>query len=322
MQANTPRPCSASWLRSPVGPGSSRGGTANSLALAPRSSGRKSTASRTSATASAMVLPASRTHRPGARRAFASSRSAARSRHAARALDRRPVPGRRSPAARQRHRLLDRRRDRPRSRADHPRPIGGIVDRACAAGGIRAADPGLATSVRADVGLDPVARRASSLGIGEVEAARVLPSRHRDRGGSGMRRVRPSARGVRAARPDRRPALDRDRRRPRSGGRRRCWRRSRAAGAPDRAAGPRGCRPARRRGRRRPRRPPRRSRIERLAHAVQPLELEVAPVAGELEDAGERVGVVGGELRVEGLAAREQAPGAGEIGDVGREPCG
>ena len=59
--------------------------------------------------------------------------------------------------------------------------------------------------------------------------------------------------------------------------------------------------------------------VQRLAHAVQALELEVAPVAGELDDAAERLGVVGRELRIERLAAGEQAPRAGEIGHVGRE---
>ena len=45
--------------------------------------------------------------------------------------------------------------------------------------------------------------------------------------------------------------------------------------------------------------------VQRLAHAVQALELEVAPVAGELDDAAERLGVVGRELRIERSAAGE-----------------
>ena len=50
--------------------------------------------------------------------------------------------------------------------------------------------------------------------------------------------------------------------------------------------------------------------VQRLAHAVQALELEVAPVAGELDDAAERLGVMGRELRIERSAARR--------GDAGR----
>ena len=53
--------------------------------------------------------------------------------------------------------------------------------------------------------------------------------------------------------------------------------------------------------------------VQCFPHAVQALELEVPPVAGELDDAAERLGIVGRELRIERSAAGEQAPGAGEV---------
>ena len=63
--------------------------------------------------------------------------------------------------------------------------------------------------------------------------------------------------------------------------------------------------------------------VERLAHAVQALELVVARLpgaavgGGEVEDRRQRVRVVGGELRVDGVARGEQLLRAGEVGDVG-----
>ncbi len=63
-------------------------------------------------------------------------------------------------------------------------------------------------------------------------------------------------------------------------------------------------------------------RIQRLPHAVQALELEIPPVAGHLQHGGERVGVMGGELRIEGLGVGQEALRRGEIGDVGRELAG
>jgi hypothetical protein len=62
--------------------------------------------------------------------------------------------------------------------------------------------------------------------------------------------------------------------------------------------------------------------VERLAHAVQLLELEVAPVARHLDHAGDRVRVVGGEGGVEQLSPVEQPLGAGEVGDVGGDLAG
>ncbi len=49
--------------------------------------------------------------------------------------------------------------------------------------------------------------------------------------------------------------------------------------------------------------------VERLAHAMQALELKVAAIACQLQDRGDGMGVMGGELRIEGLGIREQALG-------------
>src|SRR3546814_7441180 len=62
--------------------------------------------------------------------------------------------------------------------------------------------------------------------------------------------------------------------------------------------------------------------VERLAHAVQALELEVLPIVGCLEDTGDRVRVVGRKLRIEGLEIGQQALRAGEVGKVGRRLAG
>ena len=55
---------------------------------------------------------------------------------------------------------------------------------------------------------------------------------------------------------------------------------------------------------------------------MQALKLAIAALAGEFEDRRHGVRVVGRELRIEGRAAIEQAPGAGEIGDIGRDLAG
>ena len=62
--------------------------------------------------------------------------------------------------------------------------------------------------------------------------------------------------------------------------------------------------------------------VERLAHAVEPLIFEAAVGAGEHRDGRDGVGIVGGELGIEDVAALEHQPGAGEIGDVGRDLAG
>ena len=61
--------------------------------------------------------------------------------------------------------------------------------------------------------------------------------------------------------------------------------------------------------------------VERLAHAVQALELPVQ-AAAELVDGGERVGVVGGELGVDRVGGGEQLLRAGQVGDVGVDLAG
>ena len=94
------------------------------------------------------------------------------------------------------------------------------------------------------------------------------------------------------------------------------WRRSPAAGAPDRRAGRDGRRPARRCG------TAHRSvlaarLVERLAHAVQALELEALGLAGHLDDGRDGQRVVRGKLRIErGRAASRRLRG-GEVGLVG-----
>ncbi len=93
---------------------------------------------------------------------------------------------------------------------------------------------------------------------------------------------------LRSARSDRRP--------PR---RRMNWRRSPAAAAPDRRADRHSRRPAHRRGRSASGISREQRVIERLAHAVQPLEFVAVGAAGVLDHARHRQRVVGGELRIE-----------------------
>ena len=60
--------------------------------------------------------------------------------------------------------------------------------------------------------------------------------------------------------------------------------------------------------------------VERFAHAVQALELVLARVvvlAGQLVDGGQRLGVVGGKLRVDGVRGIQQLPGADLVRHVG-----
>ena len=90
------------------------------------------------------------------------------------------------------------------------------------------------------------------------------------------------------------------------------WRRSPAAGAPDRRAGRDARRPARRRGRRR-RLLGEQRLVERLAHAVQALELVAFDAAGLLDHARDGERVVGGELRIETRPRGEQL--------CARRPC-
>ena len=60
--------------------------------------------------------------------------------------------------------------------------------------------------------------------------------------------------------------------------------------------------------------------VQRLAHAVQALELVLAGIeilAGHGVDGGERLRVVGGELREGRVGRGQQLARAGEVGDVG-----
>jgi hypothetical protein len=60
--------------------------------------------------------------------------------------------------------------------------------------------------------------------------------------------------------------------------------------------------------------------VQRLAHAVQALELVLARVVvlpGDVVDGRQGVGVVGGELRVDGFRHGQQLAGAGDVGHVG-----
>ena len=60
--------------------------------------------------------------------------------------------------------------------------------------------------------------------------------------------------------------------------------------------------------------------VERLAHAVQALELEHGRPAGNVSGR-QRVRVVGGELRIEGLGIAQQQPHAGEVGHIRVAAC-
>ena len=64
--------------------------------------------------------------------------------------------------------------------------------------------------------------------------------------------------------------------------------------------------------------------VERLAHAVQTLELVLAgpPRTGEGVDRRERAGVVGGELREDGLGLGQHLAGADHVGEVGVDLAG
>ena len=54
-------------------------------------------------------------------------------------------------------------------------------------------------------------------------------------------------------------------------------------------------------------------RIERFAHAVQPLEFEAAAIAGEFEDGRDRQRIVGGELRKDARPQGQQLFRAGDV---------
>ena len=58
--------------------------------------------------------------------------------------------------------------------------------------------------------------------------------------------------------------------------------------------------------------------VERLAHPMQALELEIAARPGELEDRGQAERIVRGEHGIDRTAGRQHAAGAGDVVDVGR----
>ncbi len=62
--------------------------------------------------------------------------------------------------------------------------------------------------------------------------------------------------------------------------------------------------------------------VKALAHAVQPLELVIPTIAGVLEHRGDRMGVVGRELGVEGVRRGKQHSRAGEVGHIRRGLAG
>ena len=62
--------------------------------------------------------------------------------------------------------------------------------------------------------------------------------------------------------------------------------------------------------------------VERLAHAIEPLEFKTFDATGVLDDAGDRQRVVGGELRKEPIARREQPFHASHVAKVGHGLAG
>ena len=100
-------------------------------------------------------------------------------------------------------------------------------------------------------------------------------------------------------------------------------RRSPKAAAPDRPADRGGRRPAHRRSAAgRFRQFGEQRLVERLAHAVEPLEFKTFDAAGVLDNAGDRQRVVGGELREQAVARREQPLHASHVAEVGHRLAG
>ena len=62
--------------------------------------------------------------------------------------------------------------------------------------------------------------------------------------------------------------------------------------------------------------------VERFAHAVEALELETLDAAGVLDHAGDGERIVGGELRIEPPARRQQFFHAGHVAEVGHRLAG
>jgi len=65
--------------------------------------------------------------------------------------------------------------------------------------------------------------------------------------------------------------------------------------------------------------------IQGFAHAVQALEFilpRIVVIARQMVDRAERMGVMGGELRIDQVRRRQQAAGAGQIGNIGIQLAG
>ena len=62
--------------------------------------------------------------------------------------------------------------------------------------------------------------------------------------------------------------------------------------------------------------------IKCIAHAVQALKFVPLDTAGALDDAGDGERIMGGELRINVIAQREQTVGAGEITEIGHRLAG
>ena len=62
--------------------------------------------------------------------------------------------------------------------------------------------------------------------------------------------------------------------------------------------------------------------VERLAHAVQALELVARDAARLLDHGGDGERVVGGELRIDVAARRQQPAHAGDVAEVGHRLAG
>ena len=57
--------------------------------------------------------------------------------------------------------------------------------------------------------------------------------------------------------------------------------------------------------------------VQRLAHAVEALEFEIAAIAGQFQDRRQGVGVVGRELGIERIGRGQKFSRAGNVGDIG-----
>ena len=266
-------------LRSPAGPGSVSG-AANWLSarrgvvaaevgrLAHLGDARRAASCRPRAPAARSGGRAARLQRVG---------HGAQHRGARRAAGARPRRAARRAAA-----AMARRRSRPRSHratvADHAgadRP--GDVDRrlAVARQACRRRSGRPSSSSPSSAAHRGRERGARSRGSVKSTPASSCARRRRGAGGSGsrVRGAAPDAQGAIGSRHDLSTAASARRA---GRGRRRCWRRSPAAGGPGRAAGPRGRRPARRRAPAAAAAVIGAALVERLAHAVQALELDRA----------------------------------------------